>query len=88
MSWKVLINKRIIKTISSFSKSNKRKIITFLEKLVYDPIPSKDYDIKKLKGFENVYRVRFGNYRLIYAIYKREKIIKVIKITLRKKAYK
>ena len=32
-----------------------------------DPI-SADGDAKKLKGYENVYRIRLGDYRLFYAI--------------------
>ncbi|MCD6483665.1 MAG: type II toxin-antitoxin system RelE/ParE family toxin [Candidatus Odinarchaeota archaeon] len=84
----MIISKKILRDISYFSDSYKQSIIMFLDKLEYDPLPSEHYDIKKLKGFKDVYRVRFGDYRLIYAIYKEEKIIRILKITLRKKAYK
>lgn len=33
-----------------------------------DPFPRKEFDLKKLKGFEDFYRVRIGGYRLIYHV--------------------
>jgi mRNA interferase RelE/StbE len=58
------------------------------EILETNPIPTEHFDIKKLKGFENVFRVMIGEYRLIYALIKEEKIIKVIKLEPRGKVYK
>jgi len=42
----------------------------------------------KMKNKENTYRVRTGDYRVLYKIYSAEKIIVVIKISHRKKAYR
>ena len=43
--------------------------------------------VKKLKGYENTYRVRVGNYRIIYEIYDRETIVLVLSSIHRKDAY-
>jgi len=69
--------------VSSFPNAYKQRILTFLDVLARDPIPYETYDIKKLKGFENVYRVRFGSYRLIYAINEKEGTIKILKVAPR-----
>ena len=43
---------------------------------------------KKMKGTENTYRIRIGDYRILYKIYTNELTVVIIKIALRKQAYK
>lgn len=46
-------------------------------------------DIKKLIGFNNTtYRLRVADYRIIYEVYDKQIIIKVIKIAHRKEVYR
>ena len=61
-------------------------IIDFIEKLYETPFP-KGFDIKKVKRDQSI-RVRFGRYRLIYVLNKKEEIIEISSIILRKKAFK
>lgn len=42
---------------------------------------------KKLKGFKNLYRIRVGNYRIIYSVHHDVLIIEILKIAHRKNAY-
>lgn len=42
---------------------------------------------KKLKGFKTLYRIRSGDYRIIYTIYQNILIIEVLKIGNRKDVY-
>lgn len=42
---------------------------------------------KKLRGSHNVYRVRVGDYRIIYEIYTRERIVDVTHVRHRREAY-
>ena len=42
---------------------------------------------KKLQGFKNLYRIRSGNYRIIYTIYNNILVIEILKIVHRKDAY-
>ncbi len=56
-------------------------IITRIEELQKEPIPS---DSKVVKGFKDrVYRVRIGGYRILYKIYKDKAKILIIKIDKR-----
>jgi mRNA interferase RelE/StbE len=43
---------------------------------------------KKLQGFNNVYRIRVGNYRILYRIEDDQLIIEVFRIADRKDVYK
>lgn len=47
------------------------------------PYPADEYDLKKLKGQENVYRIRIGKYRVIYEVRNNELVILIIKIDLK-----
>ena len=50
-----------------------------------NPFP---YDSKKLKANENAYRIRVGNYRILYEVFKQNLIIKIVRVAHRKDAYK
>lgn len=52
--------------------------------LTTNPFPS---GYKKLKGFKNLYRIRSGDYRIIYSIYQDILIVEIVKIAHRKDAY-
>jgi mRNA interferase RelE/StbE len=43
---------------------------------------------KKLQGSENEYRIRIGNYRIIYTVEDVVKIVTIIKVADRKDAYR
>ena len=49
-----------------------------------NPFPS---GYKKLKGFKNLYRIRVGNYRIIYSVQHDILIIEILKIAHRKNVY-
>ncbi len=43
---------------------------------------------KKLKGFENKYRIRIGDYRVIYEIHEKTVVVLIVQISHRKDAYR
>jgi mRNA interferase RelE/StbE len=67
------------------SKELRSKVITIIDGLYIDPVP---YEAKKIKGSNNVYRIRQGVYRIVYQIYKNELLVIVIRVRHRKDAYK
>ena len=72
---------RILKKIPEAARE---QIAKFIAKLAFNP-GQKGY--KKLKG-HNLYRIRFGNYRIIYEIRDDVLIIIVLKIGDRKDIYR
>ena len=48
----------------------------------------KELDIKKLRGIENCYRLRSGNYRILYEKRREELVIILISVRHRKESYR
>ncbi|MFI5270825.1 MAG: type II toxin-antitoxin system RelE/ParE family toxin [Candidatus Saccharimonadales bacterium] len=67
------------------SKELRNKVVAIIEKLYIDPIPDES---KKIKGSNDVYRIRHGIYRIVYRIHKNELLVLVIRVRHRKDAYK
>lgn len=61
------------------------KIINAIESLADNPFPVQS---KKLKDSESSYRLRIGDYRVIYQIDSQSKVITIYYIRHRKDAYK
>lgn len=77
---KILYSKSAVKSINGMDKTLKQRIRSGILKL---PLG----DIKKLKGFKNSYRLRIGNYRVLYDVLEND-IILINDILPRGEAYK
>ncbi len=63
----------------------KQRVGETLDKLRQDPRPS---GVVKLKGEDQLYRVRVGDYRIVYTIDDHDQIIRVTRIRHRQDVYK
>lgn len=70
--YNIIIKKQAKKFIEKLSKSDKQRIVKAIEKL-----PDGD-DIKKLKGHTDIYRLRVGDFRILYTVNDNELIVVVI----------
>ena len=60
-------------------------LIELAESLIENPFPA---GYKRLVGTEETYRVRIGNYRLIYQIKDKQLIIEIVRVGHRSNVYK
>lgn len=60
------------------------KIIEAVEKLALNPHPPNH---KKLLGTEHNFRIRVGNYRVVYFLENKKLVIEIIRVRHRKDAY-
>ncbi len=60
------------------------RILKKIEALENDPRPA---GCKKLKGSSNLWRIRVGDYRIIYSILDKEVVIEIITVRHRREAY-
>ena len=73
------------KELKKIDRAEIPKIIKAIENLASDPYPPNH---KKILGTEHIYRVKIGNYRVIYSIENSKLIIEIIRVRHRKDAYK
>jgi mRNA interferase RelE/StbE len=83
-AYKVLLTRHAEKQLDKIEATAIRPILEAIQSLTNDPRPN---GCKKLKG-RNGYRVRVGNYRIIYEIFDSVLIIEVIAIGHRKDIYR
>lgn len=82
--YELVIPKNVQKDLASINKTDALKIVEKLEQLANCLV---NLDIKKLAGFKSLYRVRCGNYRIIYEVQEEKVIIHVIAIGHRSTIY-
>ena len=84
MEYNIEFSKKAYKDIKILSKEQ-RKIIEKIKELKSVSMIVRKGDTKKLKSFKNVYRLRVGNFRVIYSIL--NEIILIIRIIDRKNLF-
>ena len=72
------------KELESLSDQLIRRVLPKIESLSRNPRPS---GCKKLKGSNDLWRIRVGEYRVVYSIVDREVGVEVIAIRHRSQAY-
>lgn len=82
-SYKIEIKKSAAKEIEKLPKHEIKKIVEKIQSLSDDPRPQQS---KKLSADER-YRVRVGNYRILYEIQDDVLIVYVVKVGHRKDVY-
>jgi mRNA interferase RelE/StbE len=73
------------KQIKALPKREQTKIIKRVYKLADNPLPQ---GVKKLKGVDSLYRIRQGDWRIVYTIEDKKLSILVVKVGHRREAYR
>ena len=81
IQWKASAKKELKK----IDKTEIPKILKEIEKLSKEPYP---VNYKKIIGTEHIFRIKIGNYRIIYSIENQKLIIEIIRVRHRKEAYR
>ncbi len=74
-----------LKELRKLPKQAVIKLVALAEALINEPYPS---GCRKLSGTEHTYRVRSGDYRIIYQVNDGKLLIEVIKTGHRKDVYR
>jgi mRNA interferase RelE/StbE len=82
--YEILFKESVYKELKSIPKIDLKKILLQVEQLADDPRPP---GCRKLTGFE-LYRVRQGQYRIVYSIQDNKLLITVVKVVHRKDVYR
>lgn len=83
--YEITFTRSASKEIQSLSSSLVNRIFPKIEALATEPRPK---GCTKLSGYENLWRIRIGDYRVIYSVDDKTELIDIIAIKHRKDAYK
>lgn len=82
--YQVLINRKAEKELSKINKTDIPRVFRAIKDLGINPRPTGS---KKLVGEDNAWRIRVGNYRILYEVEDIVKIVTVYKVGHRKDVY-
>jgi mRNA interferase RelE/StbE len=74
-----------LKQLKKIPSELQERIQIKIDDLATEPRPN---GVKKLKGKENAYRIRIGDYRVIYDIFDDLLVVNVVEVGHRKNIYK
>jgi len=82
--YKVVFRKSVARDLRGIPNQDLRRILATINSLSEEPRPAR---VEKLSGLER-YRIRQGDYRIIYEIQDDEVIVQVVKVGHRKDVYR
>ena len=82
---KIYFSKKAAKEFRHLPPKLKQRVKEMIITLYETPFPR---GVKKLKGFPNTYRLRVGDYRIIYKILWEKNEIWILRIAHRREVYK
>jgi len=80
--YQIIIKKKAKKFIDKLPVNERKRVVSAIEQL-----PNGE-DIKKLKGYDKLLRLRVGSYRIIYSVDNGKLIVYVIDVDNRGEIYK
>lgn len=84
-SYRIEILRSANKDVRKIDKRYIESIFNTVKSLSENPFP---LNCKKIKGSESSYRIRIGDYRIIYEVESKQKMVTIYHIRHRKDAYK
>jgi len=84
-SYNLILKQSVEKDFRGLSKNVLVKIFSVIDNLQAEPFPSKT---TKLEGTDKTYRIRVGEYRIIYEVNKTEKIVTILYVRHRREVYR
>lgn len=83
--WQVIIHRKAEKILKRLDGDILKRMRAAIRGLASEPRPT---GVKKLAGYENLFRIRVGDWRIIYAIEDDKLIVLILEISTRGGAYR
>jgi mRNA interferase RelE/StbE len=83
--YEVLIERSAERDLKSLSSPLFRRIIPHIRALAENPRPA---GCHKLAGSRNDWRIRVGDYRVVYEINDKQKVVKIFRVRHRQEVYR
>ncbi len=79
------ISRTAEKQLKKLNRDDQRRVVKAIVALADDPHPQGS---RKLTGYEDVFRIRVGQYRVLYSVSGKKLVIIILKIGHRKDVYR
>ncbi|NJE26323.1 type II toxin-antitoxin system RelE/ParE family toxin [Thermococcus sp. MV5] len=83
--YEIIFTKKAAKQVQTLEKAHMQKLKEILLSLRENPF---SYPYKKIRGEENIYRIRVGKFRILYEVNDKDHLVIIFKIERRERAYK
>lgn len=80
----LVITERAEKDLAKLDKKTSQRIRNALDKMIFDP---GSVDLKKLSGYDERWRLRVGEYRILLLINGKEVTVYALRVKHRREAY-
>jgi len=84
-SYSVEVTRTAEKQLRRIAKRDRSRLVEAIQGLADRPRP---HGARKLQGYDDVYRIRVGQYRVVYEVFEDRVIVIVLKVGHRKDIYK
>jgi mRNA interferase RelE/StbE len=84
-SYEIEITATAEKQLRRLTRSDQERVAKAMIALADDPWPR---GVRKLTGWEDVYRIRVGRFRILYSVVRKRLVILILKIGHRREAYR
>ena len=85
MAYTILYRESVKREMRNLDAAMARRIDTAIQSLANNPRPS---GCVKLAGVEDVWRIRVGNYRIVYEIHDQRLIVMIVTVAHRREVYR
>lgn len=85
MSYRLELSSRALRDLKKLPEQVRQRLQPHIESLATDPRPP---GVVKLEGTENGYRIRIGDYRVLYEIHDAVLRVAVVKVGHRRDVYR
>jgi mRNA interferase RelE/StbE len=73
-----------LKELQKLPRQIVTRVVAAVDDLSTDPYP---HGVRKLVGSEHAYRIRIGDYRVVYHVFKSKLIVEIVRVHHRKDVY-
>jgi mRNA interferase RelE/StbE len=85
MTYQVVVPKTVRKQIDALPSDMFDRAEEVIRDLAEDPRPD---GVVKMKGSDQTYRIRIGNYRIVYEIYDKRLVVLILQCKHRREVYR
>lgn len=85
MPYTILFKPAANKAFNQLENATRKKIGARIDALAADPFPP---GVRKIRGEETAYRIRVGDYRVIYDVLHKKLVVLILRIGYRREVYR